>query len=408
VGVLHGLVERLGSQGVHSLHELATFSAKVSPAQRRKRHLAEGLPAAPGVYLFTDGRGRVLYIGKSKDLRTRVRQYFTASEMRTRMAEMVGLADRVDHVPCSTALEAEVRELRLIAEHKPRYNRRSRFPERAVWLKLTVETFPRLSVVRQVRDDGASYLGPFTTTRAAERAMTALHEAVPIRQCTARLSLTRTTSACALLELRRCNAPCEGRETPEQYAAHAALVRQAFAADARPVVTALTRRIGRLADAERYEEAAAHRDRLAALVRAAARMQRLAALSRCVQLVAARPGPDGGWELAVVRYGRLAGSTSVPRGVPPRPHAEALVATAETVRPGPGPVPAASAEEIECVLRWLEQPGTRLVDIDGSWCSPAFGASGLRAWIEAAYDPGGTAAPSEDRRGLRPMHQPAR
>ncbi len=73
-----------------------------------------------------------------------MRTYFTASEMRTRMAEMVGVAERVDPVVCSTALEAEVRELRLIAEHRPRYNRRSKFPERAVWVKLTVEPFPRL------------------------------------------------------------------------------------------------------------------------------------------------------------------------------------------------------------------------------------------------------------------------
>ena len=118
VDVLHGLIARLGGLGVHSLDELRTFSSQVSPAQRRKRHLADGLPALPGVYLFRDERGRVLYVGKSTNLRGRVRQYFTASETRTRMAEMVAVADRVDPVVCSTALEAEVRELRLIAEHE--------------------------------------------------------------------------------------------------------------------------------------------------------------------------------------------------------------------------------------------------------------------------------------------------
>src|SRR5580765_2834139 len=80
VDVLHGLMERLGGLGLHSLEELQTFSAKVWYAQRRKRHLAEGLPHAPGVYLFRDERDRVLYVGTSRDLRTRVRSYFTASE----------------------------------------------------------------------------------------------------------------------------------------------------------------------------------------------------------------------------------------------------------------------------------------------------------------------------------------
>ena len=88
-------MERLGGLGVHTLEELQTFSSRVSTAQRRKRHLAEGLPHAPGVYLFRDDAGRVLYVGTSRDLRTRVRTYFTASETRSRMGEMVGLATSV-------------------------------------------------------------------------------------------------------------------------------------------------------------------------------------------------------------------------------------------------------------------------------------------------------------------------
>ncbi len=95
VDVLHGLMGRLGNLGVHTLEELQTFSSKVTSAQRRKRHLAEPLPHAPGVYLFRDDQGTVLYVGTSKDLRTRVRTYFTASETRSRMGEMVGLATTV-------------------------------------------------------------------------------------------------------------------------------------------------------------------------------------------------------------------------------------------------------------------------------------------------------------------------
>jgi DNA polymerase-3 subunit epsilon len=405
--VLHGLVERLGNLGVHSLEELRTFSSLVSPEQRRKRYLADVLPHRPGVYLFRDARGRVLYVGKSKDLRTRVRNYFVASEPRTRMAEMVGCAERVDHVECSHGLEAEVRELRLIAEHKPRYNRRSRFPERALYLKLTVERFPRLSVVRQVIDDGAAYLGPFGTARAAELARAAAHEAFRLRQCTMRITSRTRVPPCVLRELGRCGAPCAGEETEEAYAAHADAFTHAVAADPEAVRASIERRMASLAAQHRYEDAAAHRDRLAAFVRAAARGQQLSALARVPLLVGAQPDGRGGWHLAVVRHGRLAAAGAVPVGIDPRPEIDALVATAETVVPGPGPTPCATGEEMQAILRWLAVPGTRLVRVDGEWASPASGAARLLAWLDAAYD-GGGASPFADRRSLRTVDRPVR
>jgi len=411
VDVLHGLMARLGGLGVHSLEELRTFSAQVSPQQRKKRHLADALPTAPGVYLFRDARDRVLYVGKSTNLRGRVRTYFTASETRTRMAEMVGLAERVDPVVCSTALEAEVRELRLIAEHSPRYNRRSKRPDKAIWVKLTVEAFPRLSTVRKVLDDGALYLGPFSRAASAELAVAAVHEALPLRQCTKRLSIRTPSSACVLAEMRRCGAPCLGPfegESVEAYAHHAQQYTAAVTGDPSRVVDALTARIDALATDERYEDAAAQRDRLTAFVRAVAKLQRLAALTGVPELVAARPTADLGWELAVVRSGRLVAAGVVPRGARPGPYVDALVATAETVVPGPGPLPAATAEEVECVLRWLETPGTRLVRLTGTWASPAFGAGGRRAWLEAAQEARSAVRPFDDRRGLRPVAQPHR
>jgi DNA polymerase-3 subunit epsilon len=411
VDVLHGLIARLGGLGVHSLEELRTFSSLVSPQQRRKRHLADALPAAPGVYLFRDAQGRVLYVGKSTNLRARVRQYFTASETRTRMAEMVGLAERVDPVVCSTALEAEVRELRLIAEHSPRYNRRSTRPDKAVWVKLTVEAFPRLSTVRTVLDDGALYLGPFARAATAQLAVAAVHEALPLRQCTTRISVRRPSTACVLAEMGRCGAPCLGPgegESVAAYARHAQSYAGAVSGDCSPVVDALTARIAALAADERFEDAAAQRDRLTAFVRAAARLQRLTALTAVPQLVAARPTADLGWELAVVRSGRLVAAGAVPRGARPGPYVDALLQTAETVVPAPGPLPAATAEEVECVLRWLELPGTRLVRLDGTWASPAFGAGSRRAWLESAQEARAAARPFEDRRALRPQARPAR
>src|SRR5690606_12680484 len=165
-------------------------------------------------------------------------------------------------IECATPLEAEVRELRLIAERKPRYNRRSRAPERSSWVKLTVEPFPRLSLVRAVKADHAAYLGPFRSRRLAEAAMTAVHDAIPIRQCTDRLSPSRTRTPCVQAELGRCGAPCAGMESVEDYARHADDVRRAITADPEPVVTRLLARIRRLADSGRYEDAAVRRDRL--------------------------------------------------------------------------------------------------------------------------------------------------
>jgi DNA polymerase III subunit epsilon len=408
VDVLHGLFERLGNLGVSTLEELQAFSALVPPAVRRKRHLADSLPSSPGVYLFRDGQGRVLYVGTSRDLRTRVRSYFTASEPRTRMAEMVGIAESVDAVPCAHALEAEVRELRLIAEHKPRYNRRSRFPERSIYLKLTVEPFPRVSQVRQVRDDGAVYLGPLGSRRTAELATAAIHEAFPLRQCTGRLSVRVRSPACVLAELGRCGAPCEGRQSPEEYAVHVDAVRRAWLHDPESVVTRLRTRMNGLAEAGRYEEAAAHRDRLTAFVRVAARLQRLTSLTSVAQLVAAAPDGSGGWELSVIRHGRLVASGVAPRGAAVRPYLAALVATAETVEPGPGPLPATTAEETECILQWLNRPGVRLVELDGSWHSPAFGAGRFRRLLEVPERGRQRLSALEDRRGLRPQSRPAR
>ncbi len=385
VDVMHGLFERLGPLGVHTLEELATYNARVSSVQRRKRHLAEKMPSEPGVYLFTDAAQRVLYIGTSGNLRRRVRSYFTGSETRSRMGEMVGLAQDVTGIACATRLEAQARELRLIAAHKPRYNRRSKFPEKMVWLKLTVEPFPRLSVVRSVTDDDASYLGPFGSRKTAEKVATAIHEATKIRQCTPKLSRHPGGTACALAQMDRCLAPCDGSITIEVYASEVDAVAAAMARDPRILVGTLMSRIRRLAGQDRFEEAGTHRDRMSAFVEAAARTQRLRAIAGCPQIVAARRLDEGGWEVHVIRHGRLAAAGRTLPGEPPMPLIDTLVDSAETVTPPVPPTPAGTVEEAELIIRWLDQPGVRLVEVEGEWSCPVTGAGSLRGWIERAY-----------------------
>jgi DNA polymerase III subunit epsilon len=404
VDVLHALIGRLGSLGVQSLPELRSFTAQVSVAQRRKRHLADGLPAGPGVYIFRDGQGTPLYVGTSRNLRSRVRQYFVASETRSRMGEMVGLAERVDPIACAHALEAQVRELRLIAAHKPRYNRRSKYPERSMWLKLTVEAFPRLSIVREVRPDGAAYLGPLRSQRQAETVRDAIHDAVPLRQCSDRLSIRRTVrTACVLAGIGRCSAPCEGGTTPMEYGALAELVAAAWAGDVRPLVAPLQAKLGKLSSSQRFEQAAVVRDRIATVVRACARMQRLSAVRAVREMVAARPDGNGGWEFSVIRRGHLAAAGVAARGVAPWPVIDALLALADAVRPES----IALTEETECILRWLEQPGTRLVRTSDAWAMPAFGAGGLRAFLGSDATRGAI-DPFADRRRLPVAARPAR
>jgi DNA polymerase-3 subunit epsilon len=385
VDVLHGLFARLGSLKVHTVGDVIEFVKAVSPAQRRKKHLAEGLPDKPGVYIFRGHKDRPLYIGTSSSIATRVRSYFTAAEKRARIDEMINAAERVEAIPCAHSLEAEVRELRLIAAHKPPYNRRSKFPERVVWLKLTAEAYPRLSVVRELQGDGAAYLGPFGSRRFAELAAAGLYDALPLRQCTHKLSLRTQTPACALAELGRCPAPCEHRISAADYeAAAAAPFRAATVGDPGPVVRGLMARIEALAEVERYEDAATLRGRLIAFLRTAIRQQRLAGLTGLPEVVAARPSAAGGWEIAVVRHGRLAAAGVSPPRVHPQPTLDVVLATAETVQPGPGPTPRATPEETERILAWLERPETRLVKTDIGWSSPADGAGRWRPFLVRA------------------------
>lgn len=409
VDVLHACLARLGPLGITHLEDLATATDPVPAVRRRKRHLADGLPDAPGVYQFQGPGDEVLYVGTATSIRTRVRSYFTAAEHRRRMTEMVGLAERVVPIVCGTVLEARVRELRLIAEKSPKYNRRSRNPERLPWVRLTAEPYPRLSIVRSVRADGGprpgeaeAHIGPFSSQGAALQALQALQVAFPMRQCSRRLPRVAApgASACALAEMGRCGAPCTGGQSEEAYAAVVGQVREAMLEDPTPVVTAHAARIAALTEAERFEEAAQWRDQLDAFLRGAARAQRSRRIAADPQVVAARRHSAGGWEVVVVRHGRLCATTTTAPGADPRSAIQALLATAEHTSPPCLPASSAYPEETDIVLRWLEQPGVRLVEVSEGWACPVRGAEAYRA------ESGATAAAAAVRRALKAVTDP--
>ncbi|HKS48994.1 MAG TPA: DEDD exonuclease domain-containing protein [Amycolatopsis sp.] len=382
VDVLHALLERLGPVGVHSLEELLDYLPEVTTAQRGKRGMAAHLPERPGVYLFRGPSDEVLYVGTARNLRRRVRQYFTGSESRGRIREMVALAGRVDAIECSHALEAQVRELRLLAAHRPAYNRRSKNPHASWWLVVTEEAFPRLSVVRVARD-GA--LGPFRSQAAAKLAADVLSGASGLRTCTQRISARAPSGRpCTLAELGRCAAPCAGRQSSDEYRPGVDAVLELIEGTGAAPLDSALRRLDSLTEAQHFEQAARWRDELAVLVHAVRRAHRLSALAAIPELIGASPDGAGGWEFAVIRHGRLASAGVARRGVPPMPVVDALVAAAETVEPGPGPLRGAPAEEVGLLLRWLTRPGVRLVRTAVPWAEPARGAGGWGNWLERA------------------------
>jgi DNA polymerase-3 subunit epsilon len=382
VEVFHSLLERAGSFGVLTLEDLLEFPKARACAAFKKVHLADGLPHAPGVYLFRDKQGRVLYVGKAKDLRARVRSYFSG-DGRSKVAELVRELAAIDHLPCASELEAGVREVRLIQRHRPRYNRRSRNPERYCYLKVTRERFPRLSLVRKVLGDGARYLGPFGSSGQAELVKSAIEDALPLRRCTSKLGPRVRLPACALLELDRCLGPCGGGVPEAAYAAVVASLEAALeGGDPEPLLAPLRRRMAAYAAEQRYEQAAAARDRLEALSRALAESRRTATLLGTDELVLAMPRRAGS-EVTVIRGGQLVAAAVLPAG--DQQALARLLAGAAAAEPFEGPPPRHLADEIRLVTGWLDAVAGKaeVLSIRGRLASPWIGGASL----QVRYDP---------------------
>jgi DNA polymerase III subunit epsilon len=388
VDVLHALIERVGNQGVHSYADLRAYLPDVTPAQRRKRVLADGLPRRPGVYLFRGPSGEVLYVGTAVDLRRRVSQYFNGTDRRARMTEMVALAAAVDHVECAHPLEAGVRELRMLAAHAPPYNRRSRFPRRWWWVVLTDEAFARLSVVRAPRHDRA--VGPFRSRSEAAATAALLARFTGIRTCTARLARSALHGpSCPELEVSPC--PAARDVTATEYAAAVGRAVALIDGMDNSALGAAVAQVAALAERGHYESAARLRDHTAAAVEALWRGQRLRALAALPELVAAAPDGAGGYHLVVIRHGQLAAAGNAGRGVPPMPVVDAIHAGAQAILPMPAPLGGALVEETALIARWLATPGVRIVrvadpdtqDCQG-WASPLRSAGAWAGWAALA------------------------
>ena len=381
VEVLHALIERVGNQGVHTYADLRAYLPNVTAEQRRKRVLAERLPHRPGVYVFRGPGREVLYIGTAVDLRRRVAQYFSGADPRARIKEMVGLACQVDHVECAHALEAGVRELRLLAAHAPPYNRRSRFPHRWWWVALCDEAFPRLSVVRTPR--GPNALGPFRSRADATDTAALLARFTGVRTCTTRLARSAMHGpACPQREVAPC--PAARGATTAEYAAAPQRAAALIEGRDNAALAEIVAHIADLAARRRYETAARLRDRAATAIDALWRGQRLRALAEPAELVAAAPDGNGDWHIAVIRHGQLAAAGAARRGVPPMPVIDALRAGAQKVLPTAAPLGGALVEETALIAKWLSRPGVRIVRSEPGYASPVASAGPWSAWAAAA------------------------
>lgn len=382
VDVFHGLIERLGSFGIFTLEELKEFSNRITKAQATKKHLASNIPAAPGVYIFRDGKGDPLYVGTSKNLRSRVRTYFTAGEVRKRIREMIAITESIECIITPTALEAQIRELRLIQGSQPRYNRRSRFPERVAWLKLTDENFPRLSISKGAPKDPSGVIGPINGGAAIELAMAGVHEYLPLRQCKPKITdkSMKSASPCILFEINRCGAPCIGNQSLASYTEIIGRYKNLLEVDFRDLTETSNSRMSQLSLSEKFEEAIEIRDRYAQLLKAASRIERLNSIAKLPNLVVARPNGDY-WEFVSIKFGRLAATnisnptTSVSSAL------SALDLIAEKV-PDDGFLQQVNHEEVELILSYLESDGVRIVKVEGEYAFATFGPNSQMAKIK--------------------------
>jgi DNA polymerase-3 subunit epsilon len=355
--VFWSLLERAGTLGVTHLEDLLRLPTARGAPHYAKIELTERLPRRPGVYMFRDRDGNLVYVGKAKNLRTRVRSYFYGDDRRTVGQMLRDLAD-IEFRVCGTEIEAEITELRLIHANAPRYNRRSRPPKTSHYVKLTDERFPRLSIVRALRDDGCLYLGPYRSHRTANHVVAALWDAVPIRRCMTRNGTK--SPACSFSQLGVCVCPCDGSVSDRDYAAIIDAFRYGVEHQPATLLEPLVDRIRSYARTARFEEAAEMRDRHRALARTLADRRRWGALRQTGLLWA----QDAAGESVLVDGGLLVAAWSG--------HEQPPLATASNAGANQHLVPpsVAAAEEARLIWKWLDRPGVRIIESSRPFAFP--------------------------------------
>lgn len=267
------------------------------------------IPLQPGVYLMKGEHGRVLYVGKSVNLRNRVRSYFqTSANHSPKLQRLVWSTADLEFIVTSSELEALILECNLIKRHRPRYNVRLKDDKRYPYIKVTwQEDFPRIRVVRRPKRDGARYFGPYTSSAAMRKTLDLLRRIFPYLTC--KRTITGTDGrACLFYHIERCMGPCIGAVSLEDYRNMMEQVCLFLAGKAEEIVSSLKQGMESAAEQLDFEQAARLRDQIDAVEQVISR-QRVISTAMTDQDVIAFARDDGETcaQVFFVRSGKLIG-----------------------------------------------------------------------------------------------------
>ncbi|MBT8337887.1 MAG: excinuclease ABC subunit UvrC [Gemmatimonadetes bacterium] len=220
------------------------------------------LSRRPGVYLFKDARGEVIYVGKAKRLRDRVRSYFRSDRQHSiKTRELVRRIDDLETLVVGSEAEALILEANLIKEHKPRFNLQLRDDKRYPYIKVTLdEAFPRVYVTRRVRNDGGRYFGPYTSVGSMRQALEVVKRLYTVRSCRYDLPRESPERPCLDYHIGRCKAPCVGLQSEDDYRGMIEEILAILGGDTEELRRDVEGRMQNAAESLDFEEAARFRD----------------------------------------------------------------------------------------------------------------------------------------------------
>lgn len=270
------------------------------------------LPVSPGVYLMKDAAGEILYVGKAKNLRSRVQSYFREKVDRPKTALLVRRIRDVEWIITDTETEALILELNLIKEHRPRYNILMIDDKHYPYLKINVkEDYPRVEVVRRRREDGARYFGPYTSSLAMNEVLRIIESLFLVRTCSDGKFGSRTRP-CLNYQIRKCLGPCMGYVSPQEYRKGIEEILMLLEGKTAPLLSRLRKRMEKESEELNFEEAARLRDQMQA-VESLSRRQKVVTDSSddrdVLALVRGDLGAAG--QIFFVRNGRVIGRDRV-------------------------------------------------------------------------------------------------
>ncbi len=266
-------------------------------------------PSAPGVYLMRGMDGSVLYVGKARDLKKRVRSYFSAArDSRLQIRFLMERVKDLDFIVTDTEKEALILENTLIKEHRPRYNFNLRDDKTYFSLRMDMkEEFPRLIIVRKVAKDGARYFGPYSSAAAAREVLKQLYRIFPLRHYPLE-SCRRRSRPCLFHQLRQCSAPCHGLISSEEYLLLADGAALFLEGRNRDLVRIYRLRMMAAAEKEDYEEAARFRDLIVAVEVTLEKQKMVVTEGECDLIGYHREGDSFETVILFMRGGKVIGS----------------------------------------------------------------------------------------------------